>query len=58
VGLGQREDGEAVGGVPDGARLAADGLAGGAGEGMVDGVAQEVDLAALPERAGAAARPA
>ncbi len=40
----------AVGGVPDGAQLAADGLSGGSAGGVLDGVAGEVELAALPDR--------
>ena len=38
----------AVCAVPDGAQLAADGFAGGGAGGVVDGVAGEVELAALP----------
>lgn len=42
----------AVRGVPDGAQLAANGLSHGDGGGEVDGVADEVEPAALPDRAG------
>jgi len=42
----------AVRGVPDGAQLAADGLAGGGGGRVVNGVAGQVELAALPDYAG------
>jgi hypothetical protein len=41
----------AVCAIPDGAQLAADGLAGGGAGAVVDGVAGEVELATLPERA-------
>ena len=42
----------AVRGVTDGPQLAADGLSCGSAGGVMDGVAGEVELAALPDRAG------